>query len=91
MDWSHLWHAFIFYLITVVARFIGIGVFYPLLKCLGYGLDFKQYLVLSYSGFKGSHGLFLALVVGHDGGFPDGLSELIVGFIGFSAFFSLTI
>ena len=50
---------------TIFARFIAIGLFYTPLSSLGYGLKFKEYVVLSFIGYKGSHGLFLALVVGH--------------------------
>jgi NhaP-type Na+/H+ or K+/H+ antiporter len=52
-----------FFLFTIIARFIAIGIFYYPLSKLGYGLDWKKYVLLSYGGLRGSHSLILALVV----------------------------
>merc|ERR1740124_1799759 len=37
--------------------------FYPLLRVLGYGLDIREAIVLSYGGLRGAVGLALALDV----------------------------
>ena len=52
-----------FFLFTIIARFIAIGIFYYPLSKMGYGLDWKKYVLLSYGGLRGSHSLILALVV----------------------------
>lgn len=44
-------------------RFIAILTLWPILRKLGYGLSFKQLLVLTYGGLRGAVGLLLALVV----------------------------
>ena len=62
-DLSHILSAIIFFLVTVAARFVSILIFKPILSNTGYGLNWKEYIVLSFVGFKGSHGLFLSLVV----------------------------
>ena len=46
-----------------VIRFLTIFVLWPLLKITGYGMSFKEILVLSYGGLRGAVGLALALLV----------------------------
>jgi NhaP-type Na+/H+ or K+/H+ antiporter len=51
------------YLILHVIRFVVIILFWPILRKLGYGLDFKQVILCSYAGLRGAVGLALALMV----------------------------
>jgi NhaP-type Na+/H+ or K+/H+ antiporter len=54
------------YLLLHVIRFIVIVMQWPLLKISGYGITFKQIIVLTYGGLRGAVGLALALIVtGH--------------------------
>lgn len=46
-----------------VIRFLAVLSMFAFLRKLGYGLSFKQLLVLAYGGLKGAVGLLLALVV----------------------------
>jgi len=67
LSWGNFWKAVIFYFFTIIARFIAIGIFYPIFseKNRGkkYGLNWKEYVVLSFGGLSGSHGLMLAMVI----------------------------
>jgi NhaP-type Na+/H+ or K+/H+ antiporter len=54
---------FVFFICTILARFIAIGIFYYPLSKMGYGLNWKKYVLLSYGGLRGSHSLILALVL----------------------------
>lgn len=88
LTWEHAWKALVFFLATVFARFIAVGLFYPVLAKTGYGMTFKRYCILSYSGYKGSHGLFLAVVM-KNGEFPEELKQIIVFYVGVTGIASL--
>jgi NhaP-type Na+/H+ and K+/H+ antiporter len=67
-------------------------VFWPLLKNLGYGLDVKQALVLSWSGLRGAVGLSLSLFVLLDGQISDTRFRTLAFFhMGAVAFLTLII
>jgi len=59
-DWIKL---VIFYPCMLVTRFIVNLILWPGLAKTGYGLTWKEYIVLSYGGLRGSLGLILALVI----------------------------
>lgn len=54
------------YFILHVIRFLMLFLTWPLLKKLGYGLSFKQLVLLSYAGLRGAVGLTLALIFFND-------------------------
>ncbi len=75
----------------ILTRYLSIGLFYPVLKRLGYSIDIKQYTLLSFSALRGSHGLILALAIGHSKeNFPEKTRELIVYYMGGISILSLT-
>jgi len=81
----------IFFILMIATRYISIGLFYPALKRLGYGINLKQYTLLSYSALRGSHGLLLALAIGHSSSaFSEKTRELIMFFMGGISILSLT-
>lgn len=45
------------------SRLIVVGVLYPLLRHFGYGLDFKEAMILVWSGLRGAVALSLSLSV----------------------------
>jgi len=49
--------------LLMLIRFIALMISYPLIKRMGYGVNFKQCIVLSYSALRGAVGLCLALIV----------------------------
>ena len=48
---------------SLVSRFIVIGGLTPLLMHIGYSIDWKQIIVITWGGLRGAVGLALALVV----------------------------
>ena len=74
-DWIKM---LLFYIFMTVARMIMIMTFYPILTRSGYGLTFREALVVCYGGLRGALGLALALIIGVDDGFPIRMRELVV-------------
>lgn len=75
---------------TIIARFIAIAIFYYPLCKLGYGLDWKKYVVLSYGGLRGSHSLILALVLDNEA-YPEIMRDKVVVYMGGVTILSLLI
>ncbi|GBN66592.1 Sodium/hydrogen exchanger 10, partial [Araneus ventricosus] len=50
------------YVVLTVLRGIMIALLYPLLKCTGYGLTWKESIVLAWGGLRGAVGVALALM-----------------------------
>jgi len=86
--WWDIFYLVVFFLFTILARFIAIGIFYYPLSKLGYGLNWKKYVLLSYGGIRGSHSLILALVV-EEGGHADVTSVKVIFYMGGVALLSL--
>ena len=61
------------------------------LRKLGYGLSFKQLIVLTYGGLRGAVGLLLALVVDLESGIDQRTRDLVVFHVGGIAFLTLII
>ena len=64
---------------------------FPALRKLGYGLSFKQLIVISYGGLRGAVGLLLALNVDLNDKIPNRTRELIVFHTGGIAFLTLAV
>ena len=61
----------LFYVWMNVARGLMILMLYPLLRRIGYGLDWQNAAVMSWGGLRGAVGLALALVVSLEKQFPE--------------------
>ena len=62
-DWYKM---ILLYGFMIISRAIMIGVFSPILKKNGYGMNGKEYIVLVWGGLRGALALSLALIVGVD-------------------------
>lgn len=51
------------YVFVLISRVVVVGVLYPLLRHFGYGLDFKEAIILVWSGLRGAVALSLSLSV----------------------------
>ncbi|CAA0811542.1 Sodium/hydrogen exchanger 7 [Striga hermonthica] len=61
---EHSWgYLFLLYVLVQVARVLVVGLLYPFLKYFGYGLDWKEAIILVWSGLRGAVALSLALSV----------------------------
>ena len=65
MSHTDILYGFVIYLGINFVRLVTTGLFYPLLKRIGTGLDWRNMLVIVWGGLRGSVGLALALVVHH--------------------------
>ena len=74
-----------------VIRFLAILSMFVFLRKLGYGLSFKQLIVLSYGGVKGAVGLLLALVVDLEHSIDQRTRDLVVFHTGGIVFLTLII
>ncbi|KAB2604592.1 sodium/hydrogen exchanger 8 [Pyrus ussuriensis x Pyrus communis] len=59
-SWSYL---ILLYVYVQVSRFIVVAVSFPLLRYFGYGLDWKEAIILIWSGLRGAVALSLSLSV----------------------------
>ncbi|VYS46087.1 unnamed protein product [Arabidopsis thaliana] len=64
-SWGFL---FLLYLYVQLSRCVVVGVLYPLLCRFGYGLDWKESIILAWSGLRGAVSLSLALSVKQSSG-----------------------
>ncbi|XP_062172474.1 sodium/hydrogen exchanger 8 [Alnus glutinosa] len=61
---GHSWaYLILLYVYIQVSRFIVVGVLYPFLRYFGYGLDWKEAIILIWSGLRGAVALSLSLSV----------------------------
>jgi NhaP-type Na+/H+ or K+/H+ antiporter len=61
-----------------VGRFMSIGLFMHWLKKWGYGLVWKEVIVLAYGGLRGAVGITFALIVAKDESLDDKLKDIIL-------------
>ncbi|KAJ8774727.1 hypothetical protein K2173_017173 [Erythroxylum novogranatense] len=59
-SWGHL---ILLYVYVQLSRFVVVGVLYPFLQKFGYGLDWKEATILTWSGLRGAVALSLSLSV----------------------------
>jgi NhaP-type Na+/H+ or K+/H+ antiporter len=59
-SWVYL---FLLYAYVQVCRCIVVGALFPLLRYFGYGLDWKEAIILIWSGLRGAVALSLSLSV----------------------------
>ncbi|CAA7032537.1 unnamed protein product [Microthlaspi erraticum] len=64
-SWGFL---FLLYLYVQLSRCVVVGILYPLLRRFGYGLDWKEAIILTWSGLRGAVSLSLALSVKQSSG-----------------------
>lgn len=63
LEWGWL---FLLYVIVVIARYITIGILYPLLSRIGVGCTLKDCHFMSWTGFRGAVAIALSLIVQDD-------------------------
>nr|ADQ43186.1 salt overly sensitive 1 [Schrenkiella parvula] len=64
-SWGFL---FLLYFYIHLSRCIVVGALFPLLRCVGYGLDWKEAIILVWSGLRGAVALSLSLSVKQSSG-----------------------
>ena len=79
------------YLILHVIRFGMITLFWPILKRLGYGMEFRHVILCSYAGLRGAVGLSLALMVVTSPHINDYIKDVILLHVGGVALLTLLV
>ncbi|XP_068469556.1 sodium/hydrogen exchanger 8 isoform X3 [Phaseolus vulgaris] len=91
-SWTHL---LLLYAYVQVSRCIVVGVLFPFLRYLGYGLDWKEAIILIWSGLRGAVALALSLSVKRSSGKSVELTPetgtLFVFFTGGTVFLTLVV
>ena len=59
-------------------RFLTIAMFMPFLTRCGYGLMWKEVIVLSYGALRGAVGITFALIVSKDDDLPKTWKDIII-------------
>lgn len=86
LETKDYWVLFALFPMTYLIRFIAVVAHYPILKYFGYGLNWKELIVLCLTGMKGVIAVALALIAAHDEKFDDHFKAIISYFgIGISA------
>lgn len=90
ISWGYL---ILLYVYVQVSRAVVIGVLFPFLRYFGYGLDWKEAVILSWSGLRGAVALSLSLSVKRSSGDSAHISSqtgtLFVFFTGGIVFLTL--
>ncbi|XP_058108443.1 sodium/hydrogen exchanger 8-like isoform X1 [Magnolia sinica] len=93
-SWGYL---ILLYILVQASRIIVVGILYPSLRYFGYGLDWKEAIILVWSGLRGAVALSLSLSVkrASDNSYSSHLKEetgiLFVFFTGGIVFLTLVI
>ncbi|GAB2226023.1 hypothetical protein Droror1_Dr00021806 [Drosera rotundifolia] len=89
-SWGYL---VLLYVYVQLSRVVVVGLLYPLLRLFGYGLDWKEATILTWSGLRGAVALSLSLSVKRSSGESTSLSAetgtLFVFFTGGIVFLTL--
>ncbi|KAM7269962.1 hypothetical protein ACFE04_029176 [Oxalis oulophora] len=90
-SWGYL---FILYLLVQLSRGVVVAVLFPVLRYFGYGLDWKEAIILIWSGLRGAVALALSLSVKRSSGtssLPSDTGTLFVFFTGGIVFLTLIV
>lgn len=79
-SWSSFGVLVIIYAGLNLIRFTMIMLLYPLMKRLGYGLDKRESIILSWGGLRGALGMTLALMVSYTTSIPEEIRSQILFF-----------
>ncbi|XP_073147913.1 sodium/hydrogen exchanger 7 isoform X4 [Henckelia pumila] len=60
LSWGYL---FLLYVVVQVSRVVVVGILFPFLQYFGYGLDWKEAIILVWAGLRGAVALSLSLSV----------------------------
>ncbi len=87
----HLLILFGIYVGVTLARAAMIYLFYPLMRKCGYGITFRESIVLTWSGLRGATGLCLAMMVANSPAIPESIREQVLFYTAGIVFLTLII
>lgn len=86
---ARLWRVPVFYIFLISARFLMIGLFYPIIRRTLGSFSWKEYILLSWGGLRGAVCLILALLMEQEEDVDKSLSTTASLYISSSAFLIL--
>lgn len=90
-SWTNLAALFLIYIGVNVVRAIMIAILYPVMKRCGYGLSFRESVILTWGGLRGALGLTLALMVSYTLEIPEDVRSQVLFFTAGIVTLTLTI
>lgn len=78
--WNNFALLLLVYAALNIFRYIAIMLLYPIMKRLGYGLDKKESVILTWGGLRGALGMTLALVVSYTPAIPESIRSQVLFF-----------
>lgn len=79
------------YIVATFARAVMVYLFYPLMRKSGYGMTFRESIVLTWSGLRGATGLCLAMMVANSSTIPEPIREQVLFYTAGIVFLTLII
>ena len=89
--WTTLGIAFLIYVALNLIRYAMIMLLYPIMKRMGYGLNKRESVILSWGGLRGALAMTLALMVSYTPGIPEIIREHILFFTAAIVTLTLTV
>jgi len=62
----------------ILARFLAIASFMRFLPKMGYGLNWREVIVLTYGGLRGAIGIAFAMIVAKDDEFDQKTRDIVI-------------
>ena len=90
-SWTNLAALFLIYIGVNVVRAVMIAILYPVMKRCGYGLSFRESVILTWGGLRGALGLTLALMVSYTLEIPEDVRSQVLFFTAGIVTLTLTI
>ena len=90
-NWTTFAMAIVIYLALNIIRFVMITLLYPMMKRLGYGLNKRESIILTWGGLRGALAMTLALMVSYTPVIPEVIRGQILFFTASIVTLTLTI
>lgn len=79
-SWAHFGILLLVYAFLNLFRYTTIMILYPIMKRLGYGLNKKESIILTWGGLRGALGMTLALMVSYTPAIPEEIRSQVLFF-----------
>lgn len=81
IDFSDWVRMFLFFILMIIGRYLMLILFKPVINKVGYPIDNKDIIILTYGGLRGAIALCLALIVVTDLAYPTRFREIVIFYV----------
>lgn len=81
LETSDIWKVLLFYAFLMLVRFLVLMIEYPFLNLVGYKIDFRSAVIMSWGGLRGAIALSLAMLVVLDERFGKRFKDLCLLYV----------